>query len=166
MLSARRSPALSSRPTSARRPGTEPGSMACQVLHIQLRSLKPELTSSPSHGLLQPSATTRMNTNTGDNVINILCAAFMRADPKRAKKTVKPSVFFVLLGFVHRCKSCSKNVDEIDPCVYFDELKSYKVLITLQFKTKDTQSGFENVFIPLTLLDYTTAWQPTPPRTQ
>jgi len=32
------------------------------------------------------------------NCINILQAAFTRADPKSAKKTVKPSSFFVLLG--------------------------------------------------------------------
>jgi hypothetical protein len=89
---------------------------------------------------------------------------YARRSQKRKKDSQAISLFCAF--GICRCKSCSKNVDEIDPCVYFDELKSYTVLITLQFKTKDTQSGFENVFIPLTLLDYTTAWQPIPPRTQ
>ncbi len=36
--------------------------------------------------------------NSGLNFTNILKTAFMGLDPKRSKNTVKPSVFFVLLG--------------------------------------------------------------------
>jgi len=36
----------------------------------------------------------------GVDFTNFLCAAFMRADPKSAKNTVKQSVFFALLGSV------------------------------------------------------------------
>jgi hypothetical protein len=39
----------------------------------------------------------------GVNFINVLRAAFICADPKRTKNTVKLSVFFVLLG-----SSCEK----------------------------------------------------------
>ena len=51
----------------------------------------------------------------GVNFTNVLQAAFTGADPKSAKKTVKLSSF---LGFQDLCehKSCSLNVDEIDPC--------------------------------------------------
>jgi len=34
----------------------------------------------------------------GVDVINVLLAAFTRADPKCTKNTVKPSVFFALFG--------------------------------------------------------------------
>ena len=37
------------------------------------------------------------------------------ADPKSAKKTVKSSSFFVLLGSA-RVKAAHKHIDEIDPC--------------------------------------------------
>ncbi len=40
----------------------------------------------------------RQFTRKGVNFINILWRAFTPADPKSAKKTVKPSVFFVLFG--------------------------------------------------------------------
>ncbi len=46
------------------------------------------------------------------NFINVLRAAFTLADPS-ARKTVKLSVFFVLLGSTC-AKSCLYNVDEID----------------------------------------------------
>ena len=50
--------------------------------------------------------------NPGVNFTNILWAAFMRADPKSAKKTVKQ--LFALLGSVHLKAAC-ENIDEIDP---------------------------------------------------
>jgi len=39
-----------------------------------------------------------VNVNSGVNFINILWATFTPADPKSAKKTVKLSIFFALLG--------------------------------------------------------------------
>ena len=43
-----------------------------------------------------------------------LCAAFMRPDPKIAKKLLEFTVFFALLGSM-RVKAACKLVDEIDP---------------------------------------------------
>jgi len=42
-----------------------------------------------------------MKLTTGVDITNILCAAFLLVDTKRAKNTVKPSVLFALLGSVH-----------------------------------------------------------------
>ena len=54
-------------------------------------------------------------TAAGVNFINILCAAFMRADPKSAKKDSQVKQRFELLGSV--CiKAAYEHVDEIDPC--------------------------------------------------
>jgi len=49
----------------------------------------------------------------GVDFTNILLEAFTHADPKSAKNTVKLSVSFCAFG-ICPCKSCSKNVDEID----------------------------------------------------
>ncbi len=42
----------------------------------------------------------------GVNFINILPAAFMHADPKSAKNTVKLSIFFALLGSAGAKAAC------------------------------------------------------------
>jgi len=48
-----------------------------------------------------------MKLTTGVNFINILCIAFMRADPKSAKiQSRKASVFFVLFESVHVKAAC------------------------------------------------------------
>ncbi len=53
------------------------------------------------------------------NFINVLQAAFMRAD-KKHQKTVILLVFFALLGSARK-KSWSYNVDEIDPSRQFHQ---------------------------------------------
>jgi len=53
-----------------------------------------------------------------DDFINILRAAFMRADPKSAKSTVKPSVFFALLEYAH-VKASIKMLVKSTPGVNF-----------------------------------------------
>jgi len=50
----------------------------------------------------------------GDNFTNILPAAFMCADPKRAKSTDSFNVFFVLLGSVH-VKAVRKMLVKLPP---------------------------------------------------
>jgi len=50
----------------------------------------------------------------GVNFTNILQAAFTQADPKSAKNTVKPSVFFALLGF-ERVKAACKMLVKSTP---------------------------------------------------
>jgi len=58
-----------------------------------------------------------MKLTTGVNFINVLRAAFERADHESAKKTDNLIVFFVLLGSVclkAACKIKLINVDEID----------------------------------------------------
>jgi len=50
----------------------------------------------------------------GVNFTNVLRAAFTLKDPKSAKKTVKLSSFFALLGSA-LVKAARKHVDEIDP---------------------------------------------------
>ena len=52
--------------------------------------------------------------STGVNFINILRAAFVRADPKSAKKTVQSISFFVILLSAH-VKAVHKNIGEINP---------------------------------------------------
>jgi len=58
-----------------------------------------------SHNSVAPS---------GVNFINILLEALMRADPKRAKNTVKPSIFSALLGSAH-VKALSKMLLKLTP---------------------------------------------------
>ena len=53
-------------------------------------------------------------TTSGVNFTNILQAAFMRADPKSAKKCSKIKQHFALLGSAG-VKAARKHVDEIDP---------------------------------------------------
>ena len=50
----------------------------------------------------------------GVNFINILRAAFTSADPKSAKKTVKLSSFFALLGYAS-VKAASKMLVKLTP---------------------------------------------------
>ncbi len=52
----------------------------------------------------------------GVNFIKVLRAAFARADPKSAKKTVKLSVFFALLGSAH-IKASRKIFGETQHCL-------------------------------------------------
>ncbi len=49
----------------------------------------------------------------GVDFFNILCAAFMHADPDRAKKTDNLTVFFALLGF-KRVKAAHTHIGVID----------------------------------------------------
>jgi len=48
------------------------------------------------------------------NFTNVLCAAFMLVVPKSVKNTVKSSVSFYAFGICTH-KSCTQNVDEIEP---------------------------------------------------
>jgi len=57
----------------------------------------------------------------GFNFINVLHAAFGRADPEIVKETVKSSVFFMLLGSA-LAKAVHKHVGEIDPWFQFQAL--------------------------------------------
>ncbi len=50
----------------------------------------------------------------GVNFINVVRAAFLHADAKSAKKTVKLSVFFALLGSV-RIKAASRTLMKLTP---------------------------------------------------
>jgi len=50
----------------------------------------------------------------GGNFINVLHTAFALVDPKSVKNTVKSSVSFYAFGIYER-KSCTYNVDEIEP---------------------------------------------------
>jgi hypothetical protein len=50
------------------------------------------------------------------NFINILWAAFAHADPKSAKNSDNLNVFFWAFG-ICTSKSCSQNIDEIDPYI-------------------------------------------------
>jgi len=52
--------------------------------------------------------------NLGLNFINVLRTAFSLVDPESVKNTVKSSVSFYTFG-ICACKSCTKNVDEIEP---------------------------------------------------
>jgi len=54
----------------------------------------------------------------GVNFINILQKAFICADPKRAKNTVNPSVFFALLGSL-QAKAFRKMLMKLTPGVNF-----------------------------------------------
>jgi len=51
---------------------------------------------------------------TGVNFINVLQAAFVLADPKSAKETVKLSVFFALLGSA-LAKAAHKTLVKLTP---------------------------------------------------
>jgi len=59
---------------------------------------------------------------TGVDFTKILRAAFPLVDPKSAKNTVKPSVFFMLLGFVH-VKAARKMLVKLTPAVNFINIK-------------------------------------------
>ncbi len=48
------------------------------------------------------------------NFTNVLCQAFTLVDPETVKNTVKSSVSFYAFG-ICVCKSCTLNVDEIEP---------------------------------------------------
>jgi len=45
----------------------------------------------------------------GVNFINVLCAAFMHTDPESVKSSVSSNAFGI-----RACKSCEKNVVEIE----------------------------------------------------
>ncbi len=51
----------------------------------------------------------------GVNFINVLRAAFTRADPESAKKTVKLSVFFALSGSVKSVKAAHRTLVKLTP---------------------------------------------------
>ncbi len=56
----------------------------------------------------------RMRNLPGVNFINVLCTAFVLIDPKGVNNTVKSSVSFYAFG-IYKRKSCTKNVDEMEP---------------------------------------------------
>ena len=58
---------------------------------------------------------------TGVNFTNVLWAAFMRADPKSAKKTVKLSSFIALLGSAS-VKAARRTLVELNPGVNFTNI--------------------------------------------
>ncbi len=73
------------------------------------------------------------------NFINFQCTAFALVDPKSIKNTVKSSVSFSAFGIYER-KSCTLNVDEIEPLspnlqllkTSFDQLYPKKLSSTLK----------------------------------
>ncbi len=67
--------------------------------------------------------------------INILRAAFARLDPESKKKIDNLTVFFCTFA-ICGCKSCSKNVDEIDPMRYVSWKRKIAILaqIKLEFR--------------------------------
>jgi len=73
----------------------------------------------------------------GVNVTNILRGPFTYVDPKRAKKTVKSSVFFCAFGICAH-KSFSKNVGKINPWLsmlpkFYKQLFEQKIFEQLFF---------------------------------
>jgi hypothetical protein len=57
-----------------------------------------------------------MKLTTGGNFTNILQAAFRHANPDSTKKTVKLSVFFVLLGSA-LAKAACRMLMKLTPCL-------------------------------------------------
>ena len=60
----------------------------------------------------------------------ILRAAFTQANPKSAKKTVRSSSFFALLGSVS-LKAVHKHIDEIDPRLHQMDILLKRKLFTV-----------------------------------
>ncbi len=63
----------------------------------------------------------------GHNFINIVLTAFMHADPRSVKKTVKLSIFFTLLGSTS-IKAAPKMLVKLTPVFDFFFLKQQKIL--------------------------------------
>jgi len=70
---------------------------------VQLLNVSQMLVSFYSLGsvLAKAALRTLMKLPLGLYFINFLCKAFMHAEPKSEKKTVKLSIFFTLLGSAH-----------------------------------------------------------------
>ncbi len=64
----------------------------------------------------------------GVNFINIIQAAFARADPKSAKKTDNLTVFFAISGSTH-AKAARRMLIKLTPGLIDSKFPSYLILI-------------------------------------